>query len=185
MTDWESSNFHRFCESNTALCQEIEGAERESTLLLMLLGVELTATVVDIALAGAAAATAAGRATTQQRLNRLTALGEHEAFTIAARGGWNRLTIIGHGPQYTELAAEIGARYFFVPNQKWDKLRIEEQAAMNLGFLKATIARRDVVVLATPVFKDNGFFAREIDYLLTKGYTWASGEMILLPPSLP
>ncbi|MCI0583533.1 MAG: RHS repeat-associated core domain-containing protein [Chloroflexi bacterium] len=166
MTEWERANYEGYCKSNADLCRDTEAAKTESAILLLLVGIEVGAAAFEIFASGALPATIARQQVSQQRLDRLLALGAREGFTVAARGRWRGLTIIGHSPEYEKLAAEIGARFFSVPNSVWGRLGRLEKLALNRGFLNATISRRDIVQLATPVFKEGGYLDLEIKYLL-------------------
>lgn len=107
---------------------------------------------------------------------RLAALG-----LVAAERG---TTVLGHFPGYITEAQRIGARYFDVPTSVWAKMSPAEQWAANQRFLDRLIARGDVAVLSTPAAeaKPGSFFMRELEYLVSRGYTLSDDGMRLLPP---
>jgi hypothetical protein len=81
-------------------------------------------------------------------------------------------SVLGHYPEYTELAAELGARRFKIPTEIWNKMTAAEQWAANQKFLDRLILRGDNIRLATPLnkVKPGSFFQKELDYLFQKGY---------------
>lgn len=82
-------------------------------------------------------------------------------------------TVLGHYPRYIELANEIGARKFDVPINVWNKMTSIEKWVANQKFLDRLIKRGDEIILATPVKNVDdmtGYFRRELDYLIQKGY---------------
>jgi Flp pilus assembly pilin Flp len=93
-------------------------------------------------------------------------------------------TVLGHYPAYTEKAAELGSRPFSVPTEVWNKMSPTEQWAANAKFLDRMIARGDKVVLATQASKarPGSYFARELEYLASKGYRVADDGMSMIPP---
>jgi hypothetical protein len=46
------------------------------------------------------------------------------------------------------------------------------------------IARGDRILLASPVAEAKGFFAKELDYLYSKGFTLSSDGTQMFPPRL-
>jgi hypothetical protein len=58
-----------------------------------------------------------------------------------------------------------------------------ERWAANRKFLDRAIARSDDIVLATPLeqMRPGSYFAREVDYLLEKGYKLSKDGTRLLP----
>ncbi|MET0465389.1 MAG: RHS repeat-associated core domain-containing protein [Chitinophagaceae bacterium] len=81
-------------------------------------------------------------------------------------------TVLGHYPDYVNLANELGARRFQIPTEIWNKMTKSEQWAANQKFLDRMIARADNIRLATPLEKvrPNTFYEQELKYLLDKGY---------------
>ena len=82
-------------------------------------------------------------------------------------------TVLGKYPQYIELAGKLNARRFNIPSNVWNKMTPAEQWAANVKFLDRTIARGDKILLSNPVKNINnvsGYFRKELDYLIGKGY---------------
>lgn len=93
--------------------------------------------------------------------------------------------ILGHYPEYIELANEMGARKFDMPMNVWNKMTDTEKWVANQKFLDRLIKRGDEVILATPVRNINditGYFRRELDYLIQRGYQLnAEGTKLTIP----
>jgi RHS repeat-associated protein len=98
----------------------------------------------------------------------LTAATEGTAAASEGKG----LTVLGHYPEYVNLAESTGANYFNVPTSEWNAMTPSEQWSMNERFLDEAIARGDKFQLATPLDKvrPGSFFERELRYLESKGY---------------
>ena len=92
--------------------------------------------------------------------------------TAAAEGSRVGKTVLGHYPEYKQLADTIGARRFNIPEAAWNKMSGAEQWAANQKFLDRMVVRGDDIVLATPLDKvrPGSYFARELEYLAAKGY---------------
>lgn len=90
-------------------------------------------------------------------------------------------TVLGHYPEYVELAKSIGARRFQIPPSVWNKMSVAEQWAANTKFLDRMITRGDNIRLATPLnqVKQNSWFAKELEYLFGKGYKVSSDGLWL------
>jgi hypothetical protein len=103
------------------------------------------------------------------------------AVTRAGRVG---RTVLGHHPEYVEKALELSARYLDVPMDIWQKMSPAEKWAANVRFLDRAIARGDEFMLATraSAAKAGTFFARELEYLASKGYRVAEDGMRLIAP---
>jgi hypothetical protein len=110
----------------------------------------------------------------------LMALG---AVSKAAKGA--EKTVLGRYPAYVEKAAELNARRFDVPTEVWKKMPLAKQWVANQKFLDRMIARGDEVILASPVkaAEPGTFFARELAYLRSKGFTLSSDGTRMLPPN--
>ncbi len=83
------------------------------------------------------------------------------------------ITVLGKYPQYIELARKLNARRFNIPTDIWNKMTPAQQWSANVKFLDRAIARGDRFVLANPVdniTKVSGYFRRELEYLIEKGY---------------
>ena len=85
-------------------------------------------------------------------------------------------TVLGHYPEYMELATQIGARRFQIPTEVWNKMTVHEQWEANLKFLDRMILRGDNIRLATPLnqVKPGSYFEKELKYLFIRGYKLTS-----------
>jgi RHS repeat-associated protein len=93
-------------------------------------------------------------------------------------------TVLGRYPGYLNTAKSLGARYLDVPPARWARMTPAEQWAANTRFLDRLIGRGDDVVLSTAAREaaPNSFFARELEYLTSRGYTISDDGMRLLAP---
>ncbi len=91
--------------------------------------------------------------------------GLEEAAVLEAPG----ITVLGHFPDYVELAQSLGANYFSIPEAEWAAMTAEEQWAANQAFLDAAIARGDTFVFSNEVARAGSFFERELQYLMERG----------------
>ncbi|MFC8447900.1 polymorphic toxin-type HINT domain-containing protein [Kitasatospora sp. NPDC057223] len=82
--------------------------------------------------------------------------------------------VIGNNPDYQKVAAAEGAQYFEVPMEQWNKLTPEEQWGANQRFLDRGIKEGAIFRLGTPIdeMKMNSVYVREVNYLLSNGYTF-------------
>jgi hypothetical protein len=114
------------------------------------------------------------------RLARLKQL-KRSAITSAERADQS---VLGHYPAYKDTAERLGGRHFNVPSSVWNRLTAAEQWAANKKFLDRLIARGDTVILATPMMdvRAGSSFARELDYLIERGYRIAEDGTRMLPP---
>ncbi len=84
--------------------------------------------------------------------------------------------VIGHFPEYTDLAAQIGGKVFSVPKSTWEKIGleggVEAQWALNKAFLDKALKEGARFVLATraELARVGSFYERELQYLFSKGY---------------
>jgi hypothetical protein len=93
--------------------------------------------------------------------------------------------VIGKFPEYVELSDARNARRFEIPLEAWDRMTEAEQWAANQKFLDRAIARGDDIVLATPITArtpPTGYYAREIDYMLSQGYKVSPDGKRLIKP---
>jgi hypothetical protein len=92
--------------------------------------------------------------------------------------------VLGHFPEYTRLAESLGARRFNVPEAVWNNMSATERWAANQKFLDRLISRGDEIILATPLDKirPSSFFARELEYLASKGYVPSADGTRLIRP---
>ncbi|MEW6747577.1 MAG: RHS repeat-associated core domain-containing protein [Planctomycetota bacterium] len=93
-------------------------------------------------------------------------------------------SVLGHYPEYVNLAEELGARRFNIPGEIWDRMTDAERWTANQKFLDRMIRRGDEIILATPVdrVRPGSYFSRELDYLFNKGYTVSADGTRLIPP---
>jgi hypothetical protein len=94
-------------------------------------------------------------------------------------------TVLGKYPAYVELSDARNARRFQIPDEAWNRMTPDEQWAANQKFLDRTIARGDDIVLATPIGPDalpTGYYAKEIDYMLSQGYKVSPDGTRLIKP---
>ena len=94
-------------------------------------------------------------------------------------------TVLGHFPEYLEVADELAAHRFDIPMETWTKMSQAERWAANQAFLDKMIARGDEFIFATHPLKTKpgSTFEREIKYMLEKGYRLGDDGWKLLPPS--
>jgi RHS repeat-associated protein len=101
--------------------------------------------------------------------------------TVAAERG---ISVLGRHPAYLQLGQSIPSRFFNIPTWIWNRMSPAQQWAANTRFLDRLVARGDQVFLATNA-ADAGagtFFARELEYLISRGYTLSDDGWRLLPP---
>lgn len=192
---FEKSNYDVYCEVHAQECRDIEDAQRQEALLTIALGIEALALGITILsplpgdeaiVAGGAAGTAAARASISGRLQgmlerAITWAGQNGLFSRAATRSPG-VTVLGHTPDYINLARQLGARYYDPPDILSRILSREYRWRLNEGFLRATVANGDVVRLSGPVQRP-GAFQREINFLLNAGYSWDPNiSLQLLPP---
>jgi lactate dehydrogenase-like 2-hydroxyacid dehydrogenase len=63
------------------------------------------------------------------------------------------IVVLGHYPDYIELAERLRASCFNIPVEVWSKMSHEEQWEANRKFLDDAISRGDEILLATPLEK--------------------------------
>ena len=82
------------------------------------------------------------------------------------------ITVLGHYPDYVELANKLNAKRFQIPTNVWNKMSPSEQWAANLKFLDRMIKRGDRIKLATPIskVKPGSYYEKELKYLMKSGY---------------
>ena len=102
----------------------------------------------------------------------------------AAEGG---TSVIGHFPQYVNVAQDLGANYFSVPTEQWNAMSEAERWAANQKFLDAAVGRGDTFRLATSLSKmrEGSYLAREVQYLKGFGYAVSKDGTTLIPPTKP
>jgi hypothetical protein len=57
-------------------------------------------------------------------------------------------TVLGSYPRYVELADELGAKRFNIPEAVWNTMTAAERWAANKKFLDRMIARGDMIILS-------------------------------------
>jgi len=82
------------------------------------------------------------------------------------------VTVLGHFPEYVNLAKELDGRFFEIPPDIWNTMSDAEQWAANKRFLDRAISRGDIFRLATPIneVRPGSYFQRELNYLFDRGY---------------
>lgn len=93
-------------------------------------------------------------------------------------------TVIGQYPAYTLFAEAMKHRQFYIPQKIWERMSEKDLWKANERFLERTVRRQSVVILAKPFHQINpeSYLAREVNYLLGKGYRFSSDGTKLLPP---
>jgi RHS repeat-associated protein len=111
------------------------------------------------------------------------AMSRRVAFTAGMTAAANmRTTVLGHYPEYLQLAEEMGAKKFQIPTNVWNKMSESEQWGANTKYLDRMISRGDNIRLATPIeqVKPGSFYQRELNYLFDKGYKLSSDGQWLI-----
>ncbi len=104
----------------------------------------------------------------------------------------NSITL-GHYPKYVQQASKNGTRHFSVPAKIWKKMNSVQQWRANKKFLNRAIQHGDKIHLTTRMkalsgaffnkARPNSMYAREVAYLISKGYKMSSNGKQMLPPS--
>ena len=105
---------------------------------------------------------------------------------LSGGGRWSSAEFVKRRfPEYVELANEINARRFNIPEEIWRGMTDAERWGANKKFLDRLIKRGDEVVLATPASeaRAGSFFERELQYLQSKGYKLVDDGTRLVPGS--
>ncbi len=105
------------------------------------------------------------------------------AKTIAPAKRASGSTVLGHYPEYANMADTLGHRRFDIPTAVWDKMTDAQRWTANQKFLDRTISRGDDILLSTPLdkVKPGSYFERELQYLSGKGYTPSADGTRLIP----
>lgn len=92
-------------------------------------------------------------------------------------------TVLGHYPEYMNMADSLGHRRFDIPKAAWDKMTDAQRWAANQKFLDRTISRGDDNLLSTPLdkVKPGSYLERELQYLSGKGYRPSADGTRLVP----
>ena len=81
------------------------------------------------------------------------------------------ITVLGHYPQYVELAQSLGANHFNLAPEVWEAMSPADRWAANRAVLDAAAARGDEIRLATPLREGPSIFRDELEYMSdTYGY---------------
>ncbi|HWE01864.1 MAG TPA: hypothetical protein VG326_05590 [Tepidisphaeraceae bacterium] len=93
------------------------------------------------------------------------------------------ISVIGHYPDYVNMAQDLRASYFSVPTEQWNAMSETEQWAANQKFLDDAIARGETFRLATPLdeVRPGSFLEDEVNHLTTNGYQLNSDGTALVP----
>ena len=93
-------------------------------------------------------------------------------------------TVLGPFGSYRHVANQLGARYFYVPDEIWATMTDAERKLANKKFLDRTIARGDRILLSEPFnpSKPPGGFAWEINYMTGNNFKISADGMELLRP---
>jgi hypothetical protein len=85
-----------------------------------------------------------------------------------------RIVVIGHYPEYVDLANKLSAEYFAVPETIWCALSVEQQWTLNMLFLDREISQGSLFILSTNLddVRSGSWLEREIAYLLSRGYVY-------------
>jgi hypothetical protein len=91
-------------------------------------------------------------------------------------------TVLGHYPEYFNLAKDLGARRFNIPTAVWEGMDDATKWGANQKFLDRMILRGDNIRLATPLnqVRPGSFFQKELKYLFDKGYKVGSDGLWLI-----
>lgn len=92
--------------------------------------------------------------------------------SVYSQGTGQGTSVLGHYPEYVDIASQRGAKRFQIPTDIWNNMSPDEQWAANIKFLDRMILRGDNITLATPLsqVKPGSFFQRELNYLYGKGF---------------
>ena len=110
-------------------------------------------------------------------------LGRATASAVLREAGAPTARVIGSYPAYLQVGEAIGAKVFNIPMKVWNAMSKEAQWAANQKFLDRGIRQGAEFVLAThpSEIRAGTTLAQEVNYLLSKGYTWSSNGLSLVP----
>jgi len=91
--------------------------------------------------------------------------------------------MLGHYPAYVIEAGKTGAKIFSMPSKVYEAMSVGERWATNAKFLDRGISAGAEFQLATPAtaIRRGSTLAREVQYLLDRGYAWSSDFSKLVP----
>ncbi len=78
--------------------------------------------------------------------------------------------VLGKYPLYVELAKRLGSNIFQIASNVWNSMSSTAQWNANRAFLDKIIQNGQKITLQTNASKATGYFLKEINYLLSKGY---------------
>lgn len=112
-----------------------------------------------------------------------------ESFSVIPAGQWrdcarknginirngecrNPVTVLGHYPEYVELAEQLDAGSMQIPMDQWNAMTEDEQWNTTTTFFDYMMKNDHNFRLATPVEKarPGSYYIRELNYLFGKGY---------------
>ena len=92
--------------------------------------------------------------------------------------------VLGHSPDYTDLADRLSAERFSVPEHVWNRLSPQQQWDLNRSFLRTRVVEAGSQIVFSHRPQDaqpNSFFERELDYLVSRGVRVAPDLTAYLP----
>ena len=95
------------------------------------------------------------------------------------------ITVLGHFPEYIDLAEKTNARVFSLPDKIWTNMSDVEIWEANRKFLDRTHKKGHDVLLATPFDKarSGSYFEKELNYMTKdKEYTLSTDGKKLIHP---
>ena len=96
--------------------------------------------------------------------------------------------VLGKYPDYLNLAEDLNAETFNIPDELWEELSATEQWALNKAFIDVAVDNGAVIRLSNSVYDPETFtgaYAREINYLMyVHDYHPSADGMEMLPPGV-
>ena len=112
-------------------------------------------------------------------------------MTILLKGGLSpdhaglprRGAVLGHFPDYTNIARDAALACFHLPYAHWYRLTETDRWQLNQSFLESVARARLPVRLATmpSAARHGSAYARELAYLASLGYQLCEERQFLLP----
>lgn len=78
--------------------------------------------------------------------------------------------VLGKYPLYVQLAERLGSNIFQIASKVWNSMSAAAQWNANKAFLDKIIQSGQKITLQTNASKATGYFLKEVNYLLSKGY---------------
>ncbi len=104
--------------------------------------------------------------------------GELAAQELGGMQAGRGITVLGHYPEYVELAESMGANYFNVSAEVWSAMSEEEQWFMNKSFLDSAIKNGDTIMLSNTQARPGSMFARELNYMKSRGFVQQGNQLV-------